>query len=90
MDSAIWGLIGTIVGAAASVITTWLTASNETKREQAARREERFERARDFQRQTLIELQDVLHDTVRLVSKAHHEDCMAAKNGQSWGKNVAV
>jgi len=88
MDSAVWGLLGTVVGALSSIATTWLTALSMSKREQDKLREDRFERARAFQRQTLIELQDAIHDAMRLASRAFIEDDKAARAGKEWGRNM--
>lgn len=88
MDSAVWGLLGTVVGALSSIATTWLTALSMSKREQDKLREDRFERARAFQRQTLIELQDAIHDAMRLASRAFIEDDNAARAGKEWGRNM--
>lgn len=87
MDSAAWGLLGTAVGALASIATTLLTTRSASERELAKLREDRSERARAFQRQTLLDLQDALHDAFRLVARAHLEDEKAAHEGKPWGKN---
>lgn len=86
MESAAWGLIGTAVGALASIATTWLTAQSTSKREMEKLREDRLERARAFQRQTLLELQDAIYDALRLTVRTYTEDLKAAKDGNPWGK----
>jgi hypothetical protein len=75
MESAIWGLIGTVVGALASIGTTWLTTISSSKLQKEKAQEDRLERANAFQRETLLELQEALHDTLRLVSRAYIQDC---------------
>ena len=77
MDAAIWGLIGTVVGAAASIVTTWLATRTSYRLQQDKLREERAKRASAFQRQTLIELQEEFHDALRLINRAHIEDLRA-------------
>lgn len=87
MDAAIWGLLGTVVGALTSVLTTWVAARSESNREQQKLYDERVERARAFQRQTLIDLQEAIHDALRLVNQAHLEDRRAYRQGERWGRN---
>jgi gas vesicle protein len=88
VNAAVWGLIGTIVGAAASIATTWIAArsSNELQRERL--REEREDRTSLFQRQTLLELQEAIHDALRLVCQAHLEDLHAHRSNKEWRKNM--
>lgn len=88
MDSAVWALIGAIVGALASLGATWL-ASRSTHALQAATAErERTELARAFQRQTLLELQEAIHDALRLTTRAHLEDLKAHREGAEWGRSL--
>jgi hypothetical protein len=84
VESAAWGLIGTIVGALASIGTTWLASRSTESLQQQRAREDRAERASAFQRQTLLELQEALHDALRLVTRAHIQDREAAKRGDAW------
>lgn len=78
MEPATWGFIGAItgalVGASASIATTAITAWNTRRLQQAASKIERSDRAREFQRQNLLELQEALSEEMRLVTRAHHED----------------
>ena len=87
MDAAAWGVIGTAVGALASIGTTWLTNLNNANLQTSAKAAERVEIQRAFQRQTLLELQDAFHDAIRLVARVHHEDCKAEREGTPWGQN---
>ena len=86
MESAVWGLIGTVVGALASIATTWLTITSSNKLQDQKVREERQERANAFQRETLLELQDAVHDVMRLEHRAYFEDCMSLRAGIIWSK----
>ena len=88
MESAAWGLIGTAVGALASIGTTWLAnrSSEPLHRQRAS--EDRIERASAFQRQTLLDLQEALHDALRLVTRGHMADIMSVRTGGVWGKNL--
>jgi hypothetical protein len=84
VDSAVWGLIGTGVGALASMGTTWLTNSHASKLEDNKNRALRMETAREFQRKTLIELQEATLSLMRLVTKAHLHDRKAFSGGAPW------
>jgi len=92
MDAAIWGLIGslagTVVGASASIFTTFISGKNTAFLQKAANSLERTERARSFQRENLIALQDALLDAMRLMNRAHHADMLAAREGGEWGKSM--
>ncbi len=88
MDSAIWGLAGTIVGALASMGTTWLASRSAFTLQNERDRVERAERANAFQRQTLLDLQDAIHDALRLVHRAHIEDLKAHRANKEWGRSM--
>lgn len=86
MDAAAWGFIGTLLGALASLGGTWLTARNANLLHTAALKIEKDEKFRIFQRDTLIALQDALHDLLRLIARGHHEDTLAFHKTGEWGK----
>lgn len=88
MESAIWGLLGALVGAATSVCTTLLANRHSERLRSAASADERIERARSFQRNTLLELQDAFHDAIRLVCSAHLAQVRAHDAGQDWGQGL--
>ena len=88
MEPALWGLIGTVVGAAASIGTTWLTNKNAANLQTAARNAELLENKRAFQRETIVELQDAFHNAIRNISVAHLEDRRAHASGAPWGKDL--
>jgi hypothetical protein len=88
LESAAWGLIGTIAGALASIGTTWLANRSAESLHQQRATEDRIERASAFQRQTLLDLQEALHDALRLVTRGHIEDRLALQQGNVWGKNM--
>lgn len=85
MESAIWGLIGTAVGAFSSIGTTWLSTRNSLKLQNQNAQDQRAEVARAFQRQTLLELQEAILDELRLIGRAHIEDCAAYNKSGNWG-----
>lgn len=88
MDAAVSGLIGALVGALASIGTTWLANTHSFRMHSDKQKEERREKAREFQRTTLLDLQEALYDAMRLSARAHHEDFMAHKAGAEWGKGL--
>lgn len=87
MDAAIWGLIGTLVGAFASIATTWIASRTSHQLSREAAREERLERFRAFQRQTLLELQEAIHDSLRMINRAYIEDAEVHRKGGTWRKS---
>lgn len=87
MEAAVWGFIGTVVGALASLGGTWLTNRNASSLHAEALKIERDDKFRIFQRDTLIALQDAVHDLMRLIAKGHHEDTLAFRKSGEWGKN---
>jgi gas vesicle protein len=70
-----WAFIGTVigavVGAGTSILTTVITSSNARKLQQSASILERFEKAREFQRNNLLNLQETLSVGMRLIVRAH-------------------
>jgi hypothetical protein len=85
VEDAIWGLTGTIVGAIASIATTWMSAKNSIAVQKQNADDARAELSRAFQRETLLELQEAIHDALRLISTAYIED---SKHHQSTGNWV--
>lgn len=88
MDSAIWGLVGTVVGALSSIGTTWLASQNSYRLQRDRLRDERAERSNALQRETLLTLQEAIHNAIRLVHRAHIEDVKAYRSNKTWGKNL--
>ncbi|MGL6006381.1 hypothetical protein [Aeromonas sobria] len=90
MDASTWGFIGaitgTLVGASASIITTIITSNNAVHLQQETDIQERMERARSFQRETLLTIQEILNDALRLMIQAHMEHLDANGKGISWGE----
>lgn len=75
MDSGFLGaILGAVVGAAASVVTTMVAARNSIRLQEHSDSLLRRERAREFQRTTLLELQEALVLNARLFVRAHLED----------------
>lgn len=86
MEAAFWGLAGTVVGALASVTTTFVASRNAAALQKAAAILDRAEKQRSFQRETLLELQDALHDLMRLITQGYLEDSAAFRASGTWGK----
>lgn len=91
MDNSILGFIGVIagaiIGASASIVTTILTSNNSVRLQRDTDALERMERARSFQRDTLLAVQDTLNEALRLMVQAHLEDLDAHRKGVVWGRN---
>lgn len=88
MEAALWGLLGTIAGAATSISTAIIASRNAASLQSAAATLEREEKARAFQRDTLIELQDAVHDELRAVSLLYMADYAAYRDNGKWGGNI--
>ena len=63
MDAGIWGIIGVVIGAASSIVTTVMVARNDSR-----------ERSKEFQRNNLIKLQTSLTELMRLTARACRKD----------------
>jgi len=78
MNPELWGFIGAIagaiVGAAASIVTTIISGGHTRKLQEQSDSFQRSERARNFQRENLLEAQETLAAYMRLVGRAHLED----------------
>ena len=92
MDAATWGfigtLVGTVIGATTSISTTAIYSWNASRLQRNADSLERLERARAFQRDNLLELQDALQEAMRFMGRAHCEDQVAYKKSGNWGKSM--
>jgi len=86
MDAAAWGFIGavvgTVVGASTSILTTLLSGRNSARLQEKADTLERLERAREFQRNNLLELQDSIFQSMRLIVRVHLEDIDHYRKGE--------
>lgn len=90
MDAVSWGFIGTvvgaIVGATASIVTTAITTWNTYKISENSKVQDREERARAFQRETLLELQIVMRNYMRASTLAYLADRKNFQESGEWGK----
>jgi len=92
LEAASWGFIGTlvgaVVGASASVLTTAINNWNSSRLQQIAKSHDRAELSRAFQRETLLATQDALQCFIRLIARSHLADLEAHRATGSWGKNM--
>lgn len=84
MEAAAWGLFGTVVGALASIGTTWISTETSYKIQRENQADDRAERAKAFQRETLLALQEAIHDALRLSARAHIEDSERLRKTGEW------
>ena len=84
-----------VLGYVFSLITEAARDRRQSRRESQAREDERAamraaaqeaeeRRRREFQRETLLELQEVLHDLGRAYGAEHHVDIMHGRETGSW------
>ena len=85
---AVSALIGTIVGAAASIITTVLANKSAHHMQERSDAQDRAERARAFQRETLLEVQETIQGALRLMARIYFEDQKTASTSGSWGSEL--
>lgn len=96
-------LVTAILGFASGAILEWARDARAHKREReaqastrdrereardAARRDQRFKWRTDFQRETLLNLQEEAFKLMRTASEAHHHDVMALRAGVPWHKQL--
>jgi len=88
MEPLTWGfigtLIGTIVGASTSIITTYINNKNSLKIQKVQENFKRESSFREFQRENYLKLQETFHKTFRLVSLINLEDVKAFKKTGKW------
>jgi hypothetical protein len=89
MDAALWGFLGTLVGAAASFLATYLSAKYAAKSQGEAAARERAIREQLLQRETLIELQNELNNLLRANAVIFMDDMRQAQQGMPWSQLVA-
>ena len=86
MAAALWGFIGTLVGALASIGATWLSIGQASSLQASASKLARTETRRVFQRDTLLELQEAVLDLMRLIAQGDSENRAAHRKTGIWGK----
>ncbi|MDM0107799.1 hypothetical protein QTH97_22830 [Variovorax sp. J22R24] len=88
MESAIWGFIGTLIGALASIGTNIVTSRNAAALQSTASKLAREEQRRVFQRETLLKLQDELHALLRLTARMQIADKESFRRTSQWGAEL--
>jgi len=92
MNPVTWGfigtLIGTIVGASASIITTIIIARNSTKNQNNLEKYKRQENFREFQRDNYLKLQETFPKVLRLAGLLHLEDIKNYDENGEWQKSL--
>ena len=92
MSPESWGfigtLVGTIIGASVSILTTRISNKNAIQIQEDIVKNERKERCREFQRNNLLELQEKLFYAIRLVNKAYLEDLDNYKISNNWRSSL--
>lgn len=84
MEAALWVFLGTLVGAASSILTSWIATRNESARQAQADSLERAERGRAFQRGTLLELQEQLQVSMRNLGSMFASDLQLSRERGEW------
>src|ERR1035441_9703685 len=83
-------LVTVFVTFATVQLSDWLKDKRAHQREREARREARadaiIERRNQFQRESLLKLQEVAQQFVRSCGEMHHTDSMAFRAGGGWHK----
>ena len=91
MEPVTWGfvgtIVGTIVGATASIATSFIAANNSLRLQKDAESLERVERARQFQRNNFLALQEAMATAMRLVGQAHLEDLESYRKNPGTNKS---
>lgn len=88
MDSGMYGflgtLIGAIVGASASIGATFIHSWQNSRIQIKGDDLQRVERARIFQRETLLRVQECIQDAMRNANQVHLLDIKLYKQTRSW------
>ncbi len=88
MNAAIWGLIGTLVGAGVSLTVSFISVWKENVLQEKRYQFEREEKARAFQRENLLLVQDLIQKSMRLMCRVHLSDLDSFKRTGVWGKSL--
>ncbi len=89
LSSNVWLPIVTLLtGALLAGGAGWLRDRRAWARAREDRADDRLVRAAEFQRQTILSLQEALQKVGRAEGRMSHEDHMAFKETQRWGENL--
>ncbi|WP_426486119.1 hypothetical protein [Flavobacterium sp. 2] len=92
MDPLTWGfigtLVGTVVGASASISTTIINARTISKNQNKLEIYKRQEIFREFQRDNYLKIQESTYKAHRLVTLLHVEDMQNFKDSGQWQQGI--
>lgn len=92
MDPLTWGfigtLIGTAVGASASIFTTVINARNVSRNQNRLEIYKRQEIFREFQRDNYLKIQENTYKAQRLVSLLYVQDLQNLKDSGQWQQGI--
>jgi hypothetical protein len=81
-----------LLGYATKAVSDWLqhrrTSERERQAREAARLDRLSERRTNFQRQTLLDLQEAVMQLIRTTGAMHHRDVMAFRKTGEWQKQL--
>ena len=83
MEAAAWGFVGTLVGALASIGTSWLATRSAASAQREKVRLEWRQQYREFQIKAVTELQEILVEFARATGKIRHIDEMRELEGHT-------
>jgi hypothetical protein len=82
------GTLSVLLGFGAKSVSDWFNHKRTLQRERetrdALRRDQLAERRANFQRETLLELQEAVQDLARATGASHHHDEMAYRQTGKW------
>lgn len=88
MSAWLAATLSVIVGGALTMLSAWIADKRLNERERESRREERRERIAlrrsDFQRETLLALQEASQKLLRTAGAMHHQDVVAFRQTGRW------
>lgn len=85
-------LVTLVVGYVGHAVEEWIKGKGIRRREREAREYETnlkiCERRVEFQRETILNLQDALSTFIRATGQTHHQDVVAYKERRQWGRQL--
>ena len=88
MEAAAWGFVGTLVGALASIGTSWLASRSAATAQREKVQLEWRQQHREFQIKAATELQEILVEFARATGQIRHIDEMREAQGQTGKSQI--
>lgn len=88
MEAAAWGFVGTLVGALASIGTSWLASRSAATAQREKVQLEWRQQHREFQIKAATELQEILVEFARATGQIRHIDEMREAQGQNGKSQI--